>query len=69
MNPENTALVYGETSVTYGQLEAQSNQLARYLSGLGLPPYSRIALCLDRTRHLLKYFKHSRVLSAGWQNA
>lgn len=47
--PEAMALVCGAQSVTYGELEARTNQLAHYLIGLGLGPESIIAVLLPRS--------------------
>lgn len=42
--PAKTALVMGEDSLTYAQLDARSNQLAHGLIGMGVSPGDRIAL-------------------------
>ncbi len=52
--PENTAVVFSEPSGTerrlsYAELNARANQLARYLRRLGVGPESIIGLCLDRS--------------------
>jgi amino acid adenylation domain-containing protein len=48
-NPDATALVYQDRSLTYGQLNAKANQLAHHLLSLGIHPDDRIALCLERS--------------------
>ncbi|MGW7403973.1 amino acid adenylation domain-containing protein [Streptomyces sp. NPDC054833] len=46
--PEAVAVRCGAEQLSYAELEARSNQLARYLSRLGVGPESRVALCLPR---------------------
>ncbi|MEV0186733.1 amino acid adenylation domain-containing protein, partial [Streptomyces sp. NPDC050625] len=47
-SPTAVAVRCGEEVISYGELEARSNQLARYLIGLGVRPESRVGLCLPR---------------------
>jgi amino acid adenylation domain-containing protein len=52
--PERIAVVCGNIELTYGQLNARSNQLAHYLRAHhGLEPDARIALLLERTEQML----------------
>jgi len=44
--PDAGALVLGETRVSYGELEAASNRLARLLGAVGCRPGERVALLL-----------------------
>ncbi|MEV7194406.1 amino acid adenylation domain-containing protein [Streptomyces sp. NPDC093510] len=46
--PDVTAVRCGSDSLSYGELEARANRLARYLVGLGVGPETRVALCLPR---------------------
>lgn len=46
--PEDVALVCGNMSVTYGELNARANRLAYYLRSTGLTPDGRVAICLER---------------------
>ena len=43
------ALVCGDSSLTYDELETRANRLAHYLRGLGTGPGVLIGLCLDRS--------------------
>jgi amino acid adenylation domain-containing protein/FkbH-like protein len=47
------AAVFGKQTVTYGDLNARSNQLARYLRALGVVPDVLVGLCLDRSLDML----------------
>ncbi|MDV6263453.1 non-ribosomal peptide synthetase [Rhodococcoides yunnanense] len=48
-NPTGTALVFGDTSVTYEELDAQSSKLARLLISRGVGPEHLVAIALDRS--------------------
>lgn len=47
-NPKNTALVYNDQKITYAQMDARANQLARHLQDEGATAGDKIALCLRR---------------------
>ena len=51
--PEATALVSGSETLTYAQLNARSNQFARYLRKLGVATEVRVGLCLNRSLEML----------------
>ncbi len=51
--PEAVAVVYKDTSVSYGELNRQANQLAHYLLELGVKPDTRVAICVDRTPEMI----------------
>ncbi|MET3381553.1 non-ribosomal peptide synthetase [Variovorax paradoxus] len=46
-DPSALALEFGTQRLSYGELEAQANQLARHLSSLGVGPDERVAICLE----------------------
>ncbi|AJE23910.1 non-ribosomal peptide synthetase [Azotobacter chroococcum] len=46
--PDAVALVHGETRVSYAELEARANRLARQLIACGVGPEARVGLCLER---------------------
>ncbi|PHM30297.1 non-ribosomal peptide synthetase [Xenorhabdus innexi] len=48
-NPEKTALVFGDSTLSYQALNEQANQLARYLLEQGIQSETLIALCLPRS--------------------
>ncbi|WP_045761592.1 non-ribosomal peptide synthetase, partial [Xanthomonas albilineans] len=48
-DPSAIAVVQGEVSLTYGELNAQANQLAHYLRELGVCPDDRVAICVQRS--------------------
>ncbi|MEU5730634.1 non-ribosomal peptide synthase/polyketide synthase [Streptomyces antimycoticus] len=47
--PEAVALVHGDERMTYAQLDAESNRLARYLIDHGVRPESVVAVVMDRS--------------------
>ncbi|AGC45639.1 amino acid adenylation domain-containing protein [Myxococcus stipitatus DSM 14675] len=47
--PESPAVVHGSESVTYGELNARANQLARHLRRLGVGPEVLVSICLERS--------------------
>jgi len=53
LTPAATAVVAGGLHLTYAELEARANQLARHLQALGVGPEVRVALCLERSEQLL----------------
>jgi amino acid adenylation domain-containing protein/non-ribosomal peptide synthase protein (TIGR01720 family) len=45
--PEETAVVFGQESLAYGELDRRSNRLAHYLRSLGVGPEVYVALCCE----------------------
>ncbi|WP_338581897.1 amino acid adenylation domain-containing protein [Pseudomonas sp. MAG733B] len=48
-SPEATALVFGQESLSYGELNARANRLAHRLIALGAGPDQRVAICVERS--------------------
>nr|WP_250862454.1 non-ribosomal peptide synthetase [Caballeronia sp. INML3] len=46
--PDAIALVFDDQTLTYAQLNARANRLARRLLALGVEPEDRVALCVER---------------------
>jgi len=46
--PDEMAVVHDGRTLTYSQLNAQANQLAHYLRGLGVGPEALVAICVER---------------------
>ncbi|WP_246258378.1 non-ribosomal peptide synthetase [Kroppenstedtia pulmonis] len=54
LTPDHIAVVHGEESLTYGELEALSNQLAHYLiSEKEVEPNQIISICIERSVELV----------------
>ncbi len=47
--PDNTAVIFEDTALTYRELNARANQVAHHLIGLGAGPESLVALRLPRS--------------------
>ncbi|WP_028602995.1 class I adenylate-forming enzyme family protein [Ottowia thiooxydans] len=59
--PEKTAVIWQDVQITYGQLEAQSNQFANALGSLGLAPGAKVAiLCRNRPEYASAFFGAAR---------
>ncbi|MDP9901729.1 non-ribosomal peptide synthetase [Variovorax ginsengisoli] len=48
-NPSTPALVYGEQSLSYGELDAWANRLAHRLIALGVKPEHRVGIAVERS--------------------
>jgi amino acid adenylation domain-containing protein/non-ribosomal peptide synthase protein (TIGR01720 family) len=51
--PEAVAVVFGDRSLTYGELDARANRLARRLRRLGVGPETPVGLCVGRSLELI----------------
>ena len=51
--PDAIAVVFGDTALTYRELDARANQLAHHLRQQGLGPESRVGLCVERSLDLV----------------
>ena len=51
--PEAVAVVEGETRLTYGELNARANRLARHLRGLGVVPETLVGIFMERSVDLV----------------
>ncbi len=52
-SPDSVAVACGETTLTYAQLDAASNRLARALAGRGITAGSRVGIFVDRSPGLI----------------
>lgn len=51
--PEATAVVFGDAQLSYRELNARANQLARELLRLGTDPDSLVGICLGRSPEMV----------------
>ncbi len=51
--PQAPAVVYGEVTLTYADLDERANQLARYLISLGAGPERLVAVAMERSAELV----------------
>ncbi|HEU0053556.1 MAG TPA: amino acid adenylation domain-containing protein, partial [Longimicrobium sp.] len=51
--PDAVALLHGAEAITYADLDARAESLARRLRALGVGPETPVGLCMDRTPELL----------------
>ena len=51
--PDAIALVMGDASLTYGELNQQANQLAHHLRMLGVCPNTLVGLCVERSFEMI----------------
>ena len=47
--PQAVAVVYGDTHLTYHELNTRANQVAHYLQTLGVGPETLVAICMERS--------------------
>jgi len=52
-HPDAEAIIFDDQVISYGELDSRANQLANYLTGLGLGVGSRAGLCLAASAELL----------------
>lgn len=51
--PGEVAIVFGETRVTYGELNQRANQLARLLRSNGVGPETRVGIYMERSQEMV----------------
>ena len=52
-DPDAVALIYEEQTLSYGELNARANRLARHLVALGVQPDARVGLCVERSLEMV----------------
>jgi amino acid adenylation domain-containing protein len=53
LHPDSVALISNGTSLTYGELNARANRLARVLAGFGVGSEAVIGICLERSLEMV----------------
>ena len=51
--PDLTAIVFGERSLTYAELNARANQLAHHLLAMDIGPEALVGICLPRSTEMV----------------
>jgi amino acid adenylation domain-containing protein len=51
--PGAAAVVFGDVTLSYAELNARANRLARHLRGLGVGPDARVAICVERSPEMV----------------
>ncbi|MEA5549509.1 amino acid adenylation domain-containing protein [Anabaena cylindrica UHCC 0172] len=51
--PDAVAVIFGEQQLTYGELNAQANQLAHYLQSLGVGAEVLVGICVERSLEMI----------------
>ncbi|HEY0738300.1 MAG TPA: amino acid adenylation domain-containing protein, partial [Herpetosiphonaceae bacterium] len=51
--PHAVAVIYGDTQLSYGELNARAETLARRLQALGVGPETRVGICADRSIEMM----------------
>ncbi|MBC9909502.1 non-ribosomal peptide synthase/polyketide synthase [Chitinophaga varians] len=51
--PDATAIIFGETELTYRALEERSNQVAHYLQSLGVKKDMPVPICIERSPEMV----------------
>ncbi|OQY27011.1 MAG: hypothetical protein B6244_11790 [Candidatus Cloacimonetes bacterium 4572_55] len=51
--PDNIAVIFGEQSITYRQLNEKANQLAHYLTTLGVCAETLVGVCMERSLEMV----------------
>ena len=51
--PEALAVIFGQESLSYGELNARANRLAHHLIGLGVGPESLVGIALERSTEMI----------------
>ena len=53
MKPASTAIVWGETQISYTELNARANQVARHLARLGVRKEDLVGVCMRRSPEMV----------------
>ncbi|MEM7453213.1 MAG: amino acid adenylation domain-containing protein [Planctomycetota bacterium] len=64
--PEKTCVVFGENELTYGEVEARSNQIARHLQSQGVNQGDLVGICVNRSEQMLVYLYAILKSGAGY---
>nr|WP_269749511.1 non-ribosomal peptide synthetase [Xenorhabdus lircayensis] len=51
--PDATAVVFEESTLSYGELNRRANRLAHHLLALGIRPDDRVAICIERSLEMM----------------
>src|SRR5262249_21066980 len=51
--PDAVAVLFGDHSLSYGELDARSSRLTHHLRGLGVGPETIVGLCVERSPEMI----------------
>ncbi|HEY6186888.1 MAG TPA: amino acid adenylation domain-containing protein, partial [Pyrinomonadaceae bacterium] len=52
-NPDAVALIFGDESLSYSELNQRANQLAHHLMAMGVTPEMAVAICMERSIEMI----------------
>ena len=64
--PDKVAVKFGEESLTYAEVEARSNQIARFLQSKGVEAGDLVGICVERSERMLVYLYGLLKSGAGY---
>jgi hypothetical protein len=67
-NPSAVAVTFRDQQLTYGELNARADQLARHLHSLGVGPETLVGICIERSLERLVRLTFQSILHFPWND-